>query len=111
MFTQTPQSVIDVDPEDGFRGFGKPEEAFDLDSASNSNKRHTVDLKMRDLPLEPNETTPSSSFFSRKNSHKVTPKRSKLLKEEHKLTGADNPKNELNLEPKKGIVNRLFKST
>ena len=106
-----PQSVINVDPEDGFRGFGKPEEAFDLDSASNSNKRHTVDLKMRDLPLEPNETTPSSSFFSRKNSHKVTPKRSKLLKEEHKLTGADNPKNELNLEPKKGIVNRLFKST
>ena len=111
MFTQMPQSVIDVDPEDGFRGFGKPEEAFDLDSASNSNKRHTVDLKMRDLPLEPNETTSSSSFFSRKNSHKVTPKRSKLLKEEHKLTGADNPKNELNLEPKKGIVNRLFKST
>ena len=111
MFTQTPRAVIDVDPEDGFRGFGKPEEAFDLDSASNSNKRHTVDLKMRDLPLEPNETTPSSSFFSRKNSHKVTPKRSKLLKEEHKLTGADNPKNELNLEPKKGIVNRLFKST
>ena len=111
MFTQTPRSVIDVDPEDGFRGFGKPEEAFDLDSALNSNKRHTVDLKMRDLPLEPNETTPSSSFFSRKNSHKVTPKRSKLLKEEHKLTGADNPKNELNLEPKKGIVNRLFKST
>ena len=106
-----PRSVIDVDPEDGFRGFGKPEEAFDLDSALNSNKRHTVDLKMRDLPLEPNETTPSSSFFSRKNSHKVTPKRSKLLKEEHKLTGADNPKNELNLEPKKGIVNRLFKST
>ena len=106
-----PQSVIDVDTEDGFRGFGKPEEAFDLDSASNSNKRHTVDLKMRDLPLEPNETTLSSSFFSRKNSHKVTPKRSKLLKEEHKLTGADNPKNELNLEPKKGIVNRLFKST
>ena len=82
-----------------------------MDSASNSNKRHTVDLKMRDLPLEPNETTQSSSFFSRKNSHKVTPKRSKLLKEEHKLTGADNPKNELNLEPKKGIVNRLFKST
>ena len=106
-----PRSVIDVDTEDGFRGFGKPEEAFDLDSASNSNKRHTVDLKMRDLPLEPNKTTPSSSFFSRKNSHKVTPKRSKLLKEEHKLTGADNPKNELNLEPKKGIVNRLFKST
>ena len=66
---------------------------------------------MRDLPLEPNETTPSSCFFSRKNSHKVTPKRSKLLKEEHKLTGADNPKNELNLEPKKGIGNRLFKST
>ena len=111
MFTQMPRSVIDVDPEDGFRGFGKPEEAFDLDSATNSTKRHTVDLKMRDLPLEPNETTPSSSFFSRKNSHKVTPKRSKLLKEEHKLTGADNPKNELNLEPKKGIVNRLFKST
>ena len=66
---------------------------------------------MRDLPLEPNETTPSSSFFSRKNNHKVTPKRSKLLKEEHKLTGADNPKNELNLEPKKGIVNQLSKST
>ena len=80
-----------------------------MDSASNSNKRHTVDLKMRDLPLEPNGTTPSSSFFSRKNSHKVTPKRSKLLKEEDKLTGADNPKNELNLESKKGIVNRLFK--
>ena len=111
MFTQVPQSVIDVDPEDGFRGFGRPEETFDFDSASNSNKRHTVDLKMRDLPLEPNGTTPSSSFFSRRNSHKVTPKRSKLLKEEDKLTGADNPKNELNLEPKKGIVNRLFKST
>ena len=58
--------------------------------------------------MEPNETTPSSS---RKNSNKVTPKRSKLKKAQDKLTGADNPKNELNLESKKGIINRPFKST